>query len=171
MKYQLQYVKNQFTERLFEVIKIQAKCNKNDLFDYYNLIIANIDNHNEMLKNILENGFYKLDYNKDSWGYDDGEIIIYLNNNIQFKIILINEYDNILDIYRKGYNIIKIVELAEISEGDIDENLLKQVKEETEEKLKEFMLQKKQEKLKEMLEERKVLDNDINKLKNELSLF
>ncbi|EQB4340948.1 TPA: hypothetical protein ACXDAZ_002548 [Clostridium botulinum] len=170
MENQLQEVKEQFIEELFEMMKIQAKCNNNNLFDYYNLIIANIDKHNNMFKNILENGFEKLDYNKDSWGYDDGEISVYLNNNTHFKIKLIKEYDNVFDIYRRSYNITKTSNIAEVLEEETDKNILHKIKADTENKLQQFRLQQKQDKLNKMLEERKQLELNIEELQKELSL-
>ncbi|WP_125154387.1 hypothetical protein [Clostridium rectalis] len=172
MKNQLQEVKNHFAKELFEMMKIEAKCNNNILFDYYNLIIANIDKHNNMFKNILESGFEKLDYNIDSWGYDDGEISIYLNNNTYFNIKLISEYDNVFDIYRKSYSITKTSNIIEISEEDTNANILHQIKIETENKLQQFRLQQKQDKLNklnQMLEDRKQLNLDIEELQKELA--
>ncbi|MBY6842675.1 hypothetical protein [Clostridium botulinum] len=168
MENQLQEVKEQFIEELFEMMKIQVKCNNNNLFDYYNLIIANIDKHNNMFKNILENGFEKLDYNKDSWGYDDGEISVYLNNNTHFKIKLIREYDNVFDIYRRSYNITKTSNIAEVLEEETDNNILHKIKADTEDRLKNFILQQKQEKLNQMLKKRNKLELDIEDLEREL---
>ncbi|HDK7194864.1 TPA: hypothetical protein PTV74_003171 [Clostridium botulinum] len=171
MENQLQEVKEQFIEELFEMMKIQAKCNNNNLFDYYNLIIANIDKHNNMFENIFENGFEKLDYNKDSLGYDDGEISIYLNNNTHFKIKLIREYDNVFDIYRRSYNITKTSNIAEVLEEDTNPNILHKIKIETENKLKGLRLQQKQDKLNQMLKERKQLELDIEVLQKELAFI
>ncbi|APH20903.1 TPA: hypothetical protein ACXDAY_002171 [Clostridium botulinum] len=178
MENQLQEVKNQFTKDLFERIYQEIIRNGNeDLFSYYNLIIANLDKHDDIFKDILENGLAYITYVNEDMGYTDGDIIVYLNNKTEYNIKLIWKENMIGDCYENEecvltheYTITHIVEKQTITEENTDVNMLHKIKIETENKLKKFRLQQKLEKLNQMLEERNKLELDIEELQNELAL-
>ncbi|QDY27108.1 hypothetical protein [Clostridium botulinum] len=177
MENQLQEVKNQFTKDLFERIYQEIITNGNeDLFSYYNLIIANLDKHDDIFKDILKNGLAYITYVNEDMGYTDGDIVIDLNNNTRYKIKLVWKEDIIGDSYENEecvltheYTITHIVEKQTITEENTDVNMLHKIKIETENKLKKFRLQKKLEKLNQMLEERNKLELDIEDLERELA--
>lgn len=178
MENQLQEVKNQFAKDLFKRIYQEVITNDNDdLFSYYNLIIANLDKHDDIFKDILENGLAYITYVNEDMGYTDGDIVIDLNNNTRYKIKLIWKEDIIGDSYENEeciltheYKITHIVEKQTITEKNTDVNILHKIKTETENKLQQFRLQQKQDKLNQILDERKQLDLDIEELQKELSL-
>lgn len=172
---QLQEVKSQFTEELFEVMKNEMDVNNNDLFDYYNLIITNLDKHNDLFEDILQNGLNRISYINESMGYTDGNITVYLNNDIKYDINFIWEEETIGDSYEneeciihKKYCINKTTLIKTMSENDVDKEKLQQTQEETERKLKESRLKQKQCKLSKLLEEKKQLDIDIDQIKDEI---
>lgn len=178
MENQLQEIKEQFTKDLFERIYQEVTTNGNeDLFSYYNLIIANLDKHDDIFKDILENGLAYITYVNEDMGYTDGDIIIYLNNDTQYDIKLIwkeymigDSYQNEECILTHEYKITHSSVIQDITEKDTDENILHKIKAETENKLQQFRLQQKQDKLNQMLEERKQLELDIEELQKELAL-
>lgn len=177
MENQLQEVKNKFAEDLFKRIYQEVITNDNDdLFSYYNLIIANLDKHDDIFKDILENGLAYITYVNEDMGYTDGDIVIDLNNNTRYKIKLIWKEDIIGDSYENEeciltheYTITHIAEIQTTTEEEIDKNILHKIQADTEDRLKNFRLQQKQDKLNQMLEERKQLELNIEELQKELA--
>ncbi|HCL4447115.1 TPA: hypothetical protein N2D16_002720 [Clostridium botulinum] len=184
MKNQLQEIKSEFIFKLFGVITQEIKSNNNeDLIKYYSLIIANIDKHNSMFEDILENGFLSMTYINEDKGYTDGDIIVYLNNKTEYNIKLIwkenmvgdcyeNEECILTHEYKITKKIIKIVEIEEILEENTDKSLLEQIERDVEKEIKEIKqmeLRMKQNELLNVLNEKESLELDIEDLKKELS--
>ncbi|NCI19941.1 hypothetical protein EJM73_08510 [Clostridium botulinum] len=178
MENQLQEVKNQFKEELFEIMVRQIQFNnENNLFCYYNLIVANLDKHKDIFEDISKNGLANITYINEDMGYTDGDIILYLNNNTRYEVKLIwneemigDSYENEKSILTHEYTITHIVEKQTITEENTDANVLHKIKVETENRLKDFRSQQKQEELNKLLRERDLLDLDIAELQKELSL-
>ncbi|EKS4345045.1 hypothetical protein [Clostridium sp. CTA-6] len=181
---QLQEVKNQFAKDLFEVIYQEVQLNNNnDLFSYYNLIIANLDKHDDIFKDIFINGLIEITYINEDMGYTDGNIIIYLKDNTRYDIKLIwrenmigDYYENEECILKHEYKITKkitkIIEMGEVLEEDTDKNLLEQIEKDVEKEIKEIKemeLKMKQNELLNILTEKENLELDIKELEKELN--